>query len=68
MKPLHDRMPVILSSNDYNFWLNTEANEPAKLDYLYEPFPDSELIATPPQPWDTAADIDDTSRVLEVRI
>ena len=47
MRPLHDRMPVILSPNDYDVWLNTEAKEPAKLDYLYEPSPDSELIATP---------------------
>lgn len=47
MKPLHDRMPVILSPNDYDIWLDAEANEPAKLSYLYEPFPASELIATP---------------------
>lgn len=47
MKSLHDRMPVILSPNDYDFWLDTEANEPASLGYLYEPYPESELIATP---------------------
>lgn len=47
MAPLHDRMGVILSPNDYDVWLDTEANEPAKVTYLYEPFPDSELIATP---------------------
>ena len=47
MKPLHDRMPVILSPNDFDVWLDSEKNEPASLGYLYEPFPDSELIATP---------------------
>lgn len=46
MAPIHDRMPVILSSNDCEPWLNVEGKEPCKLDYLFEPLPDGERIAT----------------------
>jgi putative SOS response-associated peptidase YedK len=40
---IHDRMPVILSPNDYDLWLDPEMQEPAKLTYLYEPFSASEM-------------------------
>jgi putative SOS response-associated peptidase YedK len=45
MKPLHDRMPVILSANDYSVWLDRDAQEPSQLNYLFEPVPSHELIA-----------------------
>jgi putative SOS response-associated peptidase YedK len=38
----HDRMPVILSPNDYAEWLDPNAKEPAK---LLTPFPASEMAA-----------------------
>lgn len=38
----HDRMPVILSPNDYAAWLEP-AKDPESLRYLFEPFPASEL-------------------------
>jgi putative SOS response-associated peptidase YedK len=50
MQPFHDRMPVILSPNDYNVWLDPKLDDPNKLNYLFEPFPDSELIAYPVNP------------------
>jgi putative SOS response-associated peptidase YedK len=42
IKPLHDRMPVILSPNDYADWLNPNANEPDK---LLTAFPASQMSA-----------------------
>jgi putative SOS response-associated peptidase YedK len=38
----HDRMPVILSPNDYAEWLDPQAKEPVK---LLTPFPASEMAA-----------------------
>lgn len=43
LSKLHDRMPVILSPNDYDLWLDPEQQDPAALKYLYEPFPASEM-------------------------
>ena len=37
----HNRMPVILSPNDYSAWLDP-ANDPAA--YLFAPFPSEEMI------------------------
>ena len=50
LKPLHDRMPVILAPNDYEVWLDRQTTEPAKLAYLFEPFPVDELTAYPVNP------------------
>ena len=44
--PIHNRMPVIFSPADYAAWLDQRMNEPAKLTYLYEPFPASEMTMT----------------------
>jgi len=44
---IHDRMPVILSSNDYSEWLDPLAKEPGK---LLTPFPASEMSAIPVNP------------------
>jgi putative SOS response-associated peptidase YedK len=43
--PLHDRMPVILSPNDYAAWLNPETTDPASLAHLFGPLPVDELTA-----------------------
>jgi len=47
MRPLHDRMPVILSSNDYDLWLNSEVQDREQLEFLFEPFPSSDMKAFP---------------------
>ena len=44
MAPIHDRMPVILSRNDYAVWLDPAATEPGK---LLTPCPADELICYP---------------------
>jgi putative SOS response-associated peptidase YedK len=50
LRPLHDRMPVILSPNDYGVWLDRQSTEPTKLAYLFEPCPVDELTAYPVNP------------------
>jgi putative SOS response-associated peptidase YedK len=47
VKPLHERMPIILSPNDYNAWLDPNTTDIAKLSYLFEPCPVDELTAYP---------------------
>jgi putative SOS response-associated peptidase YedK len=43
MAPIHHRLPVILSPNDYEAWLDPTTNDPEKLTYLYEPFPANDM-------------------------
>ena len=43
MSPIHDRMPVILNSNDEAKWLDPEFKDTDKLKFLLQPFP-SELM------------------------
>jgi putative SOS response-associated peptidase YedK len=47
LKPLHDRMPVILASGDYDAWLDPATTEIA---YLYESIPPDELTMYPVNP------------------
>lgn len=44
---LHDRMPVVLPPTDYRLWLDPHVNEPEKLQHLFAPCGDDELIAEP---------------------
>jgi len=38
-RPIHDRMPVILSPASYELWLDPAVREPAKLQHLLVPYP-----------------------------
>ena len=40
---IHDRMPVILSPNDYDSWLNPELQDIEELSYMFAPFDSSEM-------------------------
>lgn len=40
---IHDRMPVILSPDDYDLWLDPEMDDPANLTRLYKPFPADQM-------------------------
>ena len=44
LKPVHDRMPVILSPKDYSAWLDPKAQEVGP---LLKPYPDEEMQAYP---------------------
>jgi putative SOS response-associated peptidase YedK len=45
--PIHNRMPVILSPDDYPTWLNKHLTDPEQLKPLYQPFPADLLEAYP---------------------
>ena len=45
--PIHDRMPVILDTNQYEFWLDSEFQESAPLLALLQPYDDDDLVADP---------------------
>jgi putative SOS response-associated peptidase YedK len=44
---VHDRMPVILSPNDYDQWLDPALTDPADLQPLLDAYPADEMLATP---------------------
>lgn len=47
VRPLHDRMPVILVPRDYELWLDPEVLDPRRLKLLLGPSPSNELVADP---------------------
>jgi len=47
MRPIHDRMPVILSPDDYDLWLDPDVQEPEAVLPLLRPAPDDLLKAYP---------------------
>jgi len=50
MQPIHDRMPVILSEDAADAWLNPAENEPAHLKKFLVPPPDDLLVYRPVSP------------------
>jgi putative SOS response-associated peptidase YedK len=47
VRPIHDRMPVILPRNDYAKWLDPEVEDAGKLQELLVPFPAEEMKTYP---------------------
>ncbi len=45
LEPVHDRMPVILKTKDYDQWLDAKEKDTDKLQKLFLPYPASEMIA-----------------------
>lgn len=43
LKPVHDRMPVILKTGDYDFWLDKKVKDTSKLQNLLVPCPAEEM-------------------------
>ena len=50
MRPLHDRMPVILQPGDYDAWLNPQLEDPAALQPLLHSYAGKDLTAYPVNP------------------
>jgi putative SOS response-associated peptidase YedK len=44
---VHDRMPVILTPNDYDRWLDPARTDAAELQPLLDAYPADEMLATP---------------------
>ncbi len=47
LRPIHDRMPVLVSPRDYDLWLSPEARDPEALAPLFRPYPSEEMTAFP---------------------
>ena len=47
MRPIHDRMPVILNAHDFDLWLDPDVQDAALLQPLLRPCPDEVLAADP---------------------
>lgn len=47
MRPLHDRMPVILHPDDYTLWLDPQTTQSDLLLPLLRPFPAEQMLAYP---------------------
>jgi putative SOS response-associated peptidase YedK len=47
MQELHDRMPVILSPNDYDVWLDPACDDRAGLEKLLDAYPADEMQFRP---------------------
>lgn len=43
LKPIHDRMPVVLKSDDYDFWLDEKVKDTSKLQNLLVPYSAKEM-------------------------
>jgi putative SOS response-associated peptidase YedK len=45
IQPIHERMPVILSPDEYKFWLDKNVQHPIELQRLYQPYPSELMVA-----------------------
>jgi putative SOS response-associated peptidase YedK len=51
LKPIHDRMPVILTHDAEAIWLDPAIQDPEKLLPLLKPYPSEEMETCPVSPW-----------------
>jgi putative SOS response-associated peptidase YedK len=47
MRPLHDRMPVILPEEHFAQWFDPKNEGPQELESLLKPYPPAEMMAFP---------------------
>jgi len=47
LAPIHDRMPVIISSTDDDTWLNPDLQDPETVNNFLLPYPAAEMLAYP---------------------
>jgi putative SOS response-associated peptidase YedK len=47
LRPVHDRMPVILHPEDYELWLGAEARELGLVKEMLRPYPGEEMVGYP---------------------
>jgi putative SOS response-associated peptidase YedK len=47
LQPIHDRMPVILDSKDYDLWLDPAVQKPEQLQQLLQPYPSEAMLSYP---------------------
>ena len=66
LRPLHDRMPVILAPAEYSGWLDANVQEATELTPLLDPYPADEMIAYPVDTWVNSPSRDDPSCIEPV--
>jgi putative SOS response-associated peptidase YedK len=47
LRPIHDRMPVIIAPRDFDLWLSPEGLDPKAIAPLFRPYPPEEMTAYP---------------------
>lgn len=47
LRPIHDRMPVILSRSDFDLWVDPDVRKAELLTELFAPYPAEEMSAHP---------------------
>jgi putative SOS response-associated peptidase YedK len=50
VKPMHDRMPVLVSPRDFDLWLDPKAAKPSELQALLRPYPAEAMTSFPVGP------------------
>ncbi len=66
VRPVHDRMPVILAPRDFPGWLDPALNDPKRVESLLVPCPPDWLAAIPVNPRVNSARFDDPQCVEPV--
>ena len=64
LKPIHDRMPVVIAPKDFETWLSS-ATDPAEAAALLKPAPDDLFALTPVSTRVNSADNDDPGLIEE---
>jgi putative SOS response-associated peptidase YedK len=67
MKPIHDRMPVILSKEAESVWLDPTIQDPALLLPLLVPYPAEEMEVYPVSTWVNNPEHDGAECLLPLR-
>jgi putative SOS response-associated peptidase YedK len=67
VRPIHNRMPVILNETDYTLWLDPTVGEPELLSPLLIPYPADSMSAYPVSPHVNNARHEDPSCVEPIR-
>jgi putative SOS response-associated peptidase YedK len=45
MRPIHERMPVIVTADQYDLWLDPRCLDTEKLEKLLRPYPSQDMLA-----------------------
>jgi putative SOS response-associated peptidase YedK len=68
IRPLHNRMPVILQPQAYSLWLDTETDDAQALQALLRPFPSEGMLAYPVSRWVNSPANDDQRCIEPVNL
>ena len=67
LRPIHDRMPVILAEADYDLWLDPTVKTAERLNPLLRPYPAREMIGHPVSPRVNRAGYEDPDLIVPIQ-